>query len=190
MTLHAKLWCLSNDCSCLSMIFIETKSLWRMRNTTTLPYKKIIYPPNSRIIGRLSYIGFSGSPSPWFFRNFWIAFPRDTQCHSPHVAQALRLVLVLLMNHILLTSQNLCCPLKIPLNVPQAACLPQCHLYLPPLIMVPAYIYPATQMPALLCLGTLQQTQSVPCIILWGWTSISCDGLKTACLGKVICKFS
>lgn len=190
MTLQAKLWCLCNDCSCLSMIFTETKSLWRMRNTTTSPYKKNLYPPNSRIISRVPYVTFSGSPSPWFFSNFWIAFPRDTESHSSRVAKVLRLVLFLLMNHILLTLNNLCCPLKIPQKVPQAACLPQCHLYLSPSIMVPAYIYLATQMPAVLCLRTLQQTQSVPRIISWSWTPISYDGLKTVCLSKVICKFA
>lgn len=83
MTLQAKLWCLSNDCSCPSMIFRETKSLWRMRNTTTFPYKRILYPPNSRLISSLSYIGFPGRPSPWVSGDFWIAFPRDAQSQLP-----------------------------------------------------------------------------------------------------------
>lgn len=189
MTLKAKLWCLSNDCSYLSVVFIETKSLRTMRNATTSPYKQFFYLPSSRITSGLKHISFSRNPSSRFLRHCWIAFPRDAQSHSPHGTGAL-IGFVLLKNHILLALKNLCCPLKILLNVPQAACLPQCQLYLPPLITVSPYIYPAMQMPALLCLRTLLRTQSVSCIISWGWTPISYDVLKTAYLGKVTCNFS
>ena len=190
MTLQAKLWCLSNDCLCLRMIFIETESLWRMRNTITFPVQQNFISPKQQDYQQTLRHQLFREPFPMILSNFWTAFPRDAPSHSPYAVQALCLVSFLLMNCILLLPKNLCCPLKIPLNVLQAASLPQYYLYLSPSIVVPAYIYPATQITALLCLRTLQQTQSVPCIISWGWTPISYDGLKTACLGKVNCKYT
>lgn len=90
------------------------------------------------------------------------------------------------MYYILLRWKNLCCPLKIPLTVPQVACLAQCHL-----------LSASTDNGTNLTSNQLhryhfapQQIQSVPCIISWGWIPISYDGLKTAYLGKIICKFS